>query len=334
MISVRKWMDMVQVTGVYRIQATDWSACFGGWTLFQLEPEFYPELDLLLYARVGRHIIPVIIMSNGHAIVLPAVGLSCGKLVKFDLTYSMSFGGRLAINRNFGAIDTRFRYPSASRHDNMVALSGVLRCDNMIVTSNTMPLGRLPITYHPEYDCHFLCMGLKQMYLVTVTTGGDILLHIKLSREAINHGLSREAINHGLSREAISLWLSLDSIFYIADNTLPSLSLNRCLLKTNGAKNDSLIATMNCGLVVVHGSARVISGVVTVLPEAYWPKSKIVRLVATSSDSTFAHFTVAKLVINTDGIVRIETNDRSPQLCHLDFHYFITPIHASSHFVS
>ena len=153
------------------IQATDWSACFGGWTLFQLEP----ELDLLLYARVGRHFVPVIIMPNGHAIVPQTIGPSCGK---FDLTYSMSFGGRLAINRNFGALDTRFRYPCASRHDNMVALSGVLRCDNMIVTSNKMPLGQLPITYHPEYDCHFLCMGLKKMHLVTVTAGDDILLHI------------------------------------------------------------------------------------------------------------------------------------------------------------
>lgn len=324
-ITIRQWAEIIEVTGIRKIKLEDWDSCQNGWTLFQLEPEFYPEQDLLLYARIGCRLIPVLLRSNGHALVY-GVTNCIDKLVKFSITYSISFGCRVSLLNGFGAFNTNFRYPSASKHNDIVVLSGVITSSNKTVSRNGIILvSRLPITYYPEYDCSFLCPGLDRMYQITVTSNGYILLHIDPSLSTTMAIVSLDPISYNAYNSLPPLSLGLECDYTVMRLPMfPTLHIDKC----HQLASQVLTTVVNCGLVFLHGILTITeeilakSNLITILPENCRPWCRTVRIVPVSyQGKTY----VVRLVITPDGEIRIQDAlpIKAQVIFHVDFHYFI-----------
>jgi len=249
---VKKWREIVNIFGSKILTNRDWSSCWGGYLVLQLESAFFPDHDLLLFGHYLGSLIPMILLSNGSLI---AYGIPCSSeplqlhKLRINITYSLSFGARISLLNGSKAVDIRYRYPSASKHGDVVHLSGVFKLDRycrLTKVNNELLVGRLPITYRPYFEQSFLVTGLTDHHTVSVKPSGHIVLN--------SSGQSQwDSLN--------DVVISLDNVCFTALNTLAPLSLNlpcdyvRAVLKTpsNWKVVSPLRVEGNCSFITVSG---------------------------------------------------------------------------------
>jgi len=273
---VKQWREIVNIFGSKVISNHDWSTCYGGYLVLQLESRFLPDHDLLLTGYYRLRPVPLILQSNGALIAygLPEPSMlsdakSLPIKIRLNSCYSLSFGTRISLLNGTRASDTRYRYPSASKHGDVVCLSGVfrLRIPGTTVIRpdiNEILVGRLPITYYPSFEQTFLVSVINRAspdhwYTITIKPNGCLMLNLDNNRDEC--GLGKMTSISSLDWLSTA-HISLDGVHFTAFNTLAPLSLNlpcdyvRATLKHSPSWRalSPIQAFSNCRLVTISGT--------------------------------------------------------------------------------